>query len=130
MSTKASALTNFSSEVGDRLPTTSYRLIMLSIPRLNDARCVGQSRLFDPDPQVDRRFIANAHRAAAQICSECPARTDCHNWVEQLPADQRPTGVVAGWVWVAESPPGRRQHRAANRRESSLLLIDRVSRSR
>nr|WP_220096340.1 WhiB family transcriptional regulator [Mycolicibacterium fortuitum] len=36
--------------------------------------------------------------AAKALCATCPALSACRSWLESLPAQERPTGVVAGLV--------------------------------
>jgi WhiB family redox-sensing transcriptional regulator len=75
-----------------------------SIPALPGAKCVGRHELFEsPDPGD----IANA----VELCSHCPARLPCAQWVESLPPTQRPAGVVGGRVYVTVTPDQTRQRR-------------------
>jgi hypothetical protein len=77
---------------------------MLKIPRLEDARCKGRWDLFDPPADSDPDDLAYANAAAAQECEQCPAMEACLRWIEGLPKRERPTGIVAGRVWVVERP--------------------------
>jgi WhiB family transcriptional regulator, redox-sensing transcriptional regulator len=57
--------------------------------RLEGAACRGQWRLFDGVDEASRR-------AAAELCDECPALSECRQWVRSLSAPQKPPGVTAG----------------------------------
>ena len=64
---------------------------------LPGAACVGRWSLFDPpargEPPATTR---QRHTQALAICAACPALDRCKDWVDQLPPNQRPPGVVAG----------------------------------
>jgi WhiB family redox-sensing transcriptional regulator len=50
---------------------------------------------------ADRRHltqVAAVRQAALQICAHCPELTRCRDWVDSLPASQRPLGVIAGRI--------------------------------
>lgn len=63
-----------------------------SVPRLEDAACRGNPGPFDLDVRAGREAVD----AAVEICLDCPAMLDCGAWVDSLPADQKPAGIVAG----------------------------------
>ena len=62
---------------------------MQGIPRLAGARCVGKWHAFDntDDPDTIEYCI--------NICTTCPALGECRAWLQGLPLNKRPTGVVA-----------------------------------
>jgi hypothetical protein len=73
-------------------------------PRLEGAACVGRHELFDlrdiSDP--DR---AEVEARGVKIClTECGAYSQCRDWIQSLPARQRPSGVVAGVVRRPRTP--------------------------
>jgi len=71
-------------------------------PKLRGARCRGHHALFDPQEGNEPDDIAAArHRQAIAVCTRCPALAACTAWVESLPADRRPSGVVAGKLLTA-----------------------------
>jgi hypothetical protein len=61
--------------------------------------------MFDPahvaeEPhQLERR-----HRIALSTCAVCPALTDCRMWLESLPVQDRPDGIVAGQSRAPRKP--------------------------
>lgn len=60
------------------------------VPRLEGARCVGRSELFDEvdDPE--------SVEYAVHICRGCPALAACEDWFNGLRPAARPFGVIAG----------------------------------
>jgi hypothetical protein len=74
--------------------------ILRGVPRLENAACVGRwPGLFDPPGQgesLDHPDVAYRHRIATSICHSCDCIRDCARWVDSLPANRRPGGVVAG----------------------------------
>lgn len=68
-------------------------------PALPGARCRGRHELFDP-PEHDEGPPKQRQRQATAlpICNACPALDPCKTWLESLPKDRRPQGVVAGLV--------------------------------
>ncbi len=71
-----------------------------TIPDLPNARCKGQSRLFDRtiNGKVGQRakLTELARAQALQTCSIYPVLAQCRSWFDSLPPDRRPHGVVAG----------------------------------
>ena len=68
-------------------------------PALPGARCRGKPHLFDPATTASATEADVArHRQALSLCSRCPSRAPCEQWLEALPASQRPPGIVAGAV--------------------------------
>lgn len=57
-------------------------------PKLDGARCVGRWALFDSTDPLDAED-------AISICRRCEALPDCGAWFESLPANAKPSGVVA-----------------------------------
>lgn len=71
----------------------------LSVPRLDGALCIGETYLADVEIRSSRETID----AAIDVCLSCPAMQRCAAWVESLPADQKPAGVVASRL-VVDAP--------------------------
>lgn len=61
------------------------------VPRLHAAACHGVTWLADVDIRSSRATID----AALEVCLGCRELLACSSWVDQLPADQRPVGMVA-----------------------------------
>lgn len=82
-----------------RTELASRLLAAIKTPNLPDASCRGQHELFDPaaageDPtHVEQRFVR-----AVRVCAGCAEFIECRRWLDQLPAHQRPAGVVAGRI--------------------------------
>ena len=72
---------------------------LADIPNLPGARCRGRTELYDtaaggrPHHPAD---VDYARGAALRLCHQCPALDRCTEWLESLPAQQQPRGVVAG----------------------------------
>lgn len=63
--------------------------VLAGSPHLPGALCRSAPALFDseePEDQAD----------AIELCRRCPALTHCRTWIESLPTQRRPFGVVAG----------------------------------
>lgn len=64
---------------------------------LPGAACTGRWELFDPptrgEPPATTR---HRHTQALALCHTCPALDRCRDWLDQLPPNQKPAGVVAG----------------------------------
>ncbi|BBX16959.1 hypothetical protein [Mycolicibacterium duvalii] len=72
-----------------------------AVPPLRGARCRGHAELFDATIVGRRGHHAEtqqARAAAVSVCAACPALDACRGWLDQLPTDARPLGVVAGRV--------------------------------
>lgn len=68
-------------------------------PCLPGAKCRGRHSLFDPAAKgEDPDTVAARHAQAVELCSYCPALDKCRDWLDSLPPQQRPYGVVAGVV--------------------------------
>jgi hypothetical protein len=68
-------------------------------PVLPGARCRGRHHLFDPRGDHEpTEVVEQRHAQALGLCRGCTALAGCSMWFENLPARQRPTGVVAGRV--------------------------------
>ncbi|OBA65779.1 hypothetical protein A5633_03395 [Mycolicibacterium elephantis] len=70
---------------------------VLDAPLLEGAACLGKSDLMDPpdageDPDHQNGRLARAKR----LCRTCPALNPCRSWLNTLPRNKKPTGVVAG----------------------------------
>jgi hypothetical protein len=81
---------------------TSLDDLLLSLagaPSLPGARCRGRHHLFDPPTRNEDAPVVEArHAQALSLCGRCPALALCRAWVAELPARQRPPGVVAGEI--------------------------------
>ncbi len=76
-------------------------------PVLPGARCRGRHHLFDTaDSREDPDVAIQRHSQAVELCARCPSLTRCEDWLDSLPNNQRPLGVVAGRVNLA-NPVGR-----------------------
>lgn len=62
-----------------------------SVPRLEDPACRGVTWLADIDVKSGREAID----AAVEICLGCAVMVACADWVDGLPANQKPAGIVA-----------------------------------
>lgn len=74
-------------------------------PAMPDAACRGHADLFDPRRTGEssaehepEHAVAARHLQAQRLCAGCLELTRCRDWVQQLPAKERPTGVVAGRI--------------------------------
>lgn len=65
-------------------------------PRLPDAACRGETWMADVEIRSSRETID----AALELCLGCRAMHRCAAWVDSLPVDQKPAGVVAGRLYV------------------------------
>ena len=87
---------------------TDLLAALAGVPRLPGAKCRGRHALFDEAredealPDVERR-----HRAALEVCADCPVLRLCADWIAALPPADRPGGVVAGQI--LPHPPARRR---------------------
>jgi WhiB family redox-sensing transcriptional regulator len=65
---------------------------LLDIPNLRGAICRGHDELFDDysDPVTVEWCLDS--------CKRCPALTPCKEWLNDLPVNLRPHGVIAGRV--------------------------------
>ncbi|ASL08453.1 hypothetical protein MYCODSM44623_01703 [Mycobacterium intracellulare subsp. chimaera] len=70
-----------------------------SVPRLPDAACRSETWMAD----VELRSSRDTIDAAVELCLSCPAMQRCAAWLDSLPPDQKPAGVVAGRLYV--DPP-------------------------
>lgn len=75
---------------------------LAAAPRLSGASCRGHAQLFDrTSGKSQATDTRKARTAALTVCHTCPALQACSGWLDRLPPNQRPTGVVAGQI-VAE----------------------------
>lgn len=85
---------------------------LAGVPLLEGAACRGEAWMADLDIRSSREEID----AAIEVCLGCPALVACSSWVDELPADQRPVGVVAGrWLDHRAYQSARLQRPAADR---------------
>ncbi|TAM68295.1 hypothetical protein [Mycobacterium sp.] len=61
-------------------------------PRMRDAACRNETWLSDVEARSCRATIDSG----IDVCLGCRHMQQCSDWVDSLPADQRPRGVVAG----------------------------------
>lgn len=80
--------------------------VLHGTPRLPDALCRRQPRLFDCDhpDQVERE---NQQLEAQRLCARCPDLEPCGVWLNSLRPSERPHGVLAGRLIT--SPRERKQ---------------------
>lgn len=81
-------------------------------PSLPGAACRGRWSLTDPPGDDETPENWHYREAVAKaVCSTCPALSACRSWLESLPAQQRPVGVVAGRLITKEprKPRGGQQ---------------------
>jgi hypothetical protein len=76
-----------------------------AIPHLAGALCRPNPPRFDLDNPPTT--IA----AAVATCYQCPALDACTRWVDNLPSEQLPSGVVAGRLMAPRNTVGIRQRR-------------------
>ena len=70
--------------------------VVTGAPSLPGARCAGRAHLFDPAEPTEPASTAQArHRQAVGLCQRCPSLIRCRDWIDTLPARDRPPGVVA-----------------------------------
>ena len=80
-------------------------------PPLPGASCRGRAELFDRTVW-ERGRQKDTHQARAEalaVCHACPAQTACRAWLDSLPPDQRPIGVVAGQIVAENKSPNRKR---------------------
>lgn len=91
------------------LPATFAPLLDRNLKRLfARSACKGQGWLFDlghSDEPAD--YATKRHKAAARLCTRCPARTACKKVADTLEPEER-EGVWAGLVYDGDNryPPG------------------------
>lgn len=79
-------------------------------PPLPGARCRGHAELFDRTNGKSQATDTREARAAAlALCQACPALHACREWVDNLPPDERPAGVVAGQIVPETKRPNRKR---------------------
>ncbi|MGK2904509.1 MAG: hypothetical protein ACSLE7_16895, partial [Mycobacterium sp.] len=74
---------------------------------LGGARCVNSAELYartvaEQGQPANRPQVQQARTAALRICAGCPALDRCRAWLDRLPINRRPRGVVAGAVVRAD----------------------------
>lgn len=68
-------------------------------PCLPGARCRGKHHLFDEAAHTETvETVAARHQQALGLCQRCPSLTTCGDWLDTLPANKKPLGVIAGRV--------------------------------
>ncbi len=79
--------------------------VAAAVPRLDGAACRG-----NPEPHdVDVRASREAIDSAIEICLACPAMLACGVWLDSLPPDQQPRGVVGGRLLDPDAPRTARE---------------------
>jgi WhiB family transcriptional regulator, redox-sensing transcriptional regulator len=83
----------------------TMRALLERIPALPGARCKDRSDLYERTNGEHRMTgrtttteLDNARREALWLCETCPALHPCREYLQGLPAAQRPRGVIAGQV--------------------------------
>ena len=74
--------------------------------RAGGALCIGRWSVWDPRPDEDYDHLTAS--AIAQ-CQRCPMLQTCRDWLEALPARDRPFGVTAGQLRRERSARGSRR---------------------
>ena len=92
---KTSVLQRFKCRQQRYARAVSIYAALLGIPTLDGANCAGQWSLFD-EPEKKDRDRTDVVDYALRLCELCPALADCRAWLNGLPLDERPTGVIAG----------------------------------
>nr|ABP46364.1 hypothetical protein Mflv_3893 [Mycolicibacterium gilvum PYR-GCK] len=98
-------------------------------PSLPGAKCRGRHHLFDaPEPGVDTDETRKAEQIALRLCSECPSLGPCRTWLESLPKNKRPLGVVGGAVNTPRrvGRPRKRGNVSSRRPEESCTVLSTV----
>lgn len=74
-------------------------LSLAGAPALPGARCRCRHHLFDPPAAYeDPETVDARHPQALELCRQCPALASCRRWLDELPPQKRPPGVVAGEI--------------------------------
>ncbi|OBK51907.1 hypothetical protein A5656_25265 [Mycobacterium gordonae] len=83
----------------------TMRALLESIPALPGARCKGRADLYERTNgehgmtgRLTREELEGARTTALRLCETCPALRPCREYLQGLPAAQRPRGVIAGQV--------------------------------
>lgn len=78
---------------------------LVGVPVLPGAKCRGRSHLFDPATKAeDVTVTEQRHAQALLLCSGCPSRRPCREWVDSLTPARKPKGVVGGRVISDRQP--------------------------
>lgn len=89
---------------------------LAAAPRLPGASCRGHAQLYDRTTENSHAHDTREARAAAlALCQACPALPACRRWLDRLPPDQRPTGVVAGQLIAEDKTTSGFQREKAER---------------
>lgn len=86
-----------------------------AVPRMPDAACRAQTRMADLDVGSSRERID----AGIETCLGCTQLQRCGDWLDRLPADQRPRGVVAARLVDPDAPRTAREAMQAERKTRS-----------
>ena len=71
-------------------------------PALPGARCRGRHHLFDPAATgEDPDAVEQRHTKALGLCEHCPSLRPCRDWLQSLPRQKKPDGVIAGQIRIA-----------------------------
>ena len=66
---------------------------------IDSAACAGRWQLFDPGAEGEPfDTVRYRHQAAQRVCGTCPVLSECRSWIDSLPQEERPLGVIAGRV--------------------------------
>jgi WhiB family redox-sensing transcriptional regulator len=70
---------------------------LIGAPHLPGARCRGRPHLFDPAGAGENATtVEQRHAQALGLCQRCPALDLCAEWLDSLPRQKKPEGVIAG----------------------------------
>jgi hypothetical protein len=79
--------------------------LLVGTPHMPDAVCAGHAELFDPpEPSTGHTDTHERIRFALKLCRRCPELAACRNWLNSLPPNRRPSGIVAGLLEGKEIP--------------------------
>lgn len=89
---------------------------LAAAPRLPDAACRGLGELFDRAAgKSQAKDTREARTVALDLCHACPTLHGCRAWLDGLPPDQRPLGVVAGQIVTEDKTMSGFQRERAER---------------
>ncbi|MGY4646520.1 WhiB family transcriptional regulator [Mycobacterium sp. URHB0021] len=71
----------------------SLAAALAALPDLSGAKCLNRWQIFD---EIDNPEITEY---ASHLCHSCPVLDACEAWVQGLPRNRRPRGVVGGCVY-------------------------------
>lgn len=93
--------------------------ILADTPKLTGALCVGRAEMFDErgdDESADE--AAERRGRAAALCTRCPARVECSDWVARQPSLRESGAVIAADALTRPHP-----HRGAGKGGKPLRTL-------